>query len=161
MGTSNCARQRDVWTRDGLSSRERRLVAIACVGFACTAEPIIEQVHAALESGEFTVDEMLEVVLHFAVYCGWPKASNLEMYVRQTWARAGGARRGTDSAPPPTDRRHRARARRLGGADRSRRGRVPRREPRVGARSRLSLPARGHPQLRVRPRVAAPRPRAA
>jgi 4-carboxymuconolactone decarboxylase len=81
------AAQRAVWTRNGLGSRERRLVAIACVGFACTAEPIIEQVHAALESGEFTVDEMLEVVLHFAVYCGWPKASNLEMYVRQTWAR--------------------------------------------------------------------------
>jgi len=81
------ATQRDIWTRDGVGTRERRLVAIACVAFACTEEPIIEQVHAALATGEFTVDELLEVVLHFAVYCGWPKASNLEMYVRQTWAR--------------------------------------------------------------------------
>ena len=32
MGAATAA-QRDVWTRDGLSSRERRLVAIACVGF--------------------------------------------------------------------------------------------------------------------------------
>jgi 4-carboxymuconolactone decarboxylase len=75
-------------------------VAIACVGFACTPEPIIEQVHAALESGEFTIDELLEVVLHFAVYCGWPKASNLEMYVRQTWARVQ-EERGEDPTPLP------------------------------------------------------------
>jgi 4-carboxymuconolactone decarboxylase len=94
------AAQRDVWTRDGLRSRERRLVAITCVGFACTAEPIIEQVHAALESGEFSIDEMLEVVLHFAVYCGWPKASNLEMYVRQTWARIQ-EERGEEPTPLP------------------------------------------------------------
>ena len=79
--------QREVWSREGLERRERRLVSIACVGFACTAEPIIDEVHAALADGELTVDEMLEVVLHFAVYCGWPKASNLETYVRQTWAR--------------------------------------------------------------------------
>ena len=102
MGAATAA-QRDVWTREGLSRRERRLVAIACVGFACTPEPIIEQVHAALEGGEFTVDEMLEVVLHFAVYCGWPKASNLEMYVRQTWARCrrSGA---TNRLRSPSDR---------------------------------------------------------
>lgn len=104
MGAATAA-QRDVWIREGLGKRERRLVAIACVGFACTPEPIIEQVHAALEGGDFTVDEMLEVVLHFAVYCGWPKASNLEMYVRQTWARVQEER--GEQLPPlplrPTD----------------------------------------------------------
>ncbi len=121
MGAGSAALQREVWSREGLGSRERRLVAIACVGFAVTADPIIEQVHAALEGGELTVDELLEVVLHFAVYCGWPKASNLEMYVRQgVGAGPGGARRKTDFSPPPTDRRHRARDQRLGGARRSR-----------------------------------------
>ena len=74
--------------------------SIACVGFACTPEPIIEQVHAAFEGGELTIDEMLEVVLHFAVYCGWPKASNLEMYVRQTWARMQ-EERGEEPTPLP------------------------------------------------------------
>jgi 4-carboxymuconolactone decarboxylase len=97
---ADAARQREVWAREGLSSRERRLVAIACVGFACTAEPIVEQLHAAFEGREFTVDEMLEVVLHFAVYCGWPKASNLEMYVRQTWARIQ-EERGEEVQPLP------------------------------------------------------------
>src|SRR5437016_2157248 len=55
--TGSAELQREVWSREGLGSRERRLVAIACVGFACTAEPIIEQVHAAFEAGEFTIDE--------------------------------------------------------------------------------------------------------
>jgi 4-carboxymuconolactone decarboxylase len=89
-----------VWERDGLGRRERRLVAIACVGFAVTADPITEQVHPALAAGEFTIDEMLEVVLHFAVYCGWPKASNLEMYVRQAWARVQ-EERGEEVRPLP------------------------------------------------------------
>ena len=104
MGAATTA-QREVWSRDGLGRRERRLVSIACVGFACTPEPIIEEVHAAFEGGELTIDEMLEVVLHFAVYCGWPKASNLEMYVRQTWARIQ-EERGEEPTPlavRPTD----------------------------------------------------------
>ena len=156
MGAATAA-QRDVWTRDGLSSRERRLVTIACVGFACTPEPIIEQVHAALESGELTVDEMLEVVLHFAVYCGWPKASNLEMYVRQTWARVQEERGERADSAPRSDRPMSPSSGPDDWEARIARGEeeFARREPRAGARSRLAVPARGHPQLRVRSRVAA------
>ena len=100
MGANSAALQREVWSREGLGRRERRLVTIACVGFAVTAEPITEQVHAALESGDFTIEELLEVVLHFAVYCGWPKASNLEMYVRQGWAQIQ-QERGEEPQPLP------------------------------------------------------------
>ena len=73
------------------------------------AEPIIEQVYAALKSEDLTIEEMLEVVLHFAVYCGWPKASNLEMYVRQAWARVQ-EERGEDPQPLPMLEQRRARA---------------------------------------------------
>lgn len=76
-----------VWSRPGLGRRERRLVTITCAAFAVTPQPLIEHSYAALKTGDLTMDELLEVVLHFAVYCGWPKASNLEMYVRQSWAR--------------------------------------------------------------------------
>lgn len=89
-----------VWAREALGRRERRLVTFACVAFAVTPEPISEQAYAALKSGDFTIDEMLEVVLHFAVYCGWPKASNFEMYVRQAWARVQ-EERGEDPQPIP------------------------------------------------------------
>jgi 4-carboxymuconolactone decarboxylase len=83
-----------------LGTREQRLVAITCTAFAVTPEPIVEQVHAALKEGDLTIEEMLEVVLHFAVYCGWPKASNLEMYVRQSWARVQ-EDRGVEPEPLP------------------------------------------------------------
>src|SRR5947209_583554 len=89
-----------VWGAAGLGRRERRLVTIACVAFAVTPEPITEQVYAALKSGDLTIEEMLEVVLHFAVYCGWPKASNLEMYVRQAWVRVQ-EEQGLEPAPLP------------------------------------------------------------
>jgi 4-carboxymuconolactone decarboxylase len=91
----------EVWAGAALGRRERRLVTIACVGFAVTAQPITDQVYAAMKSGDLTVEEMLEVVLHFAVYCGWPKASNLEMYVRQAWARVQ-AESGEDPTPFPS-----------------------------------------------------------
>lgn len=101
MEADPAALRREVWSRPGLGRRERRLVAIACVGFAVTSEPITEQVHAALAEHELTIDELLEVVLHFAVYCGWPKASNLEMHVRQAWARVQ-EERGEEVRPLPT-----------------------------------------------------------
>ena len=47
------------------------------------------------------MEEMLEVVLHFAVYCGWPKASNLEMYVRQAWVRVQ-EEEGVEPTPLPS-----------------------------------------------------------
>lgn len=75
----------ELWPRPGLGRRERRLITITCTGYAVTPQPIIDHAYAALNSGEFTIQELLEVVLHFAVYCGWPKASNLEMYIRQAW----------------------------------------------------------------------------
>jgi 4-carboxymuconolactone decarboxylase len=89
-----------VWARPALGRRERRLVTIQCVAFAVTPQPIIDHVYAALKSGDVTIEEMLEVVLHFAVYCGWPKASNLEMYVRQSWVRVQ-EERGDEPAPLP------------------------------------------------------------
>ena len=44
-------------------------------------------VYAALASGDLTIEQMNEFTLHFAVYCGWPKASQLEMTVRSQWQR--------------------------------------------------------------------------
>ncbi|MHC5257702.1 carboxymuconolactone decarboxylase family protein [Streptomyces sp. UC4497] len=76
-----------VWSRPGLSRRDRRWVTLTCVAAADAPEPIEEQVHAALASGDIGLEEMLEFVLHFAVYCGWPKASHLEGAVGRQWDR--------------------------------------------------------------------------
>jgi 4-carboxymuconolactone decarboxylase len=77
----------DVWNRPGLSRRDRRLVTLTCSGAADAPAPIEANVYAALNSGDLTYEEMLEFVLHFAVYCGWPKASFLNMVVQQQQAK--------------------------------------------------------------------------
>ena len=53
-------------------------VTLTCVAAADAPEPIDEHVYAALAGGDIEREAMLEFVLHFAVYCGWPKASHLE-----------------------------------------------------------------------------------
>ncbi len=87
-----------VWSRDGLSRRDRRWVTLACVAGADSLGPIDAHVYAALNSGDITIAEMLEFVLHFAVYCGWPKGSHVEGVIRQQWARIQGER-GEGSVP--------------------------------------------------------------
>ncbi len=76
-----------IWNRPGLSVRDRRIVSIACVSAAVDGPAMDAQVYAALASGDLAVDEMKELTLHFAVYCGWPRASQLEMTVRTQWQR--------------------------------------------------------------------------
>jgi 4-carboxymuconolactone decarboxylase len=89
----------ELWPRPGISRRERRLVTLSCAAFAVTAEPLVEHSYAALKSGDLGIEELLEVVLHFAVYCGWPKASNFEMYVRQSWVKVQQERGGDPTLP--------------------------------------------------------------
>ncbi|PYE15947.1 4-carboxymuconolactone decarboxylase [Williamsia limnetica] len=90
-----------IWSRPGLSRRNRRWVTLTCVGAADSLQPIDDHVWAALSSGDITVDEMLEFVLHFAVYNGWPKASHLEGVVRRAWAKMeiAAGRKGTITPP--------------------------------------------------------------
>ncbi|MDA8043943.1 MAG: carboxymuconolactone decarboxylase family protein [Actinomycetota bacterium] len=90
----------EIWVRPGITRRERRLVTLTCAAFAVTAQPLIDHTYAALKSDDLSIEELLEVVLHFAVYCGWPKASNLEMYVRQSWAKLQQERGGDPALPP-------------------------------------------------------------
>jgi 4-carboxymuconolactone decarboxylase len=56
-------------------------------------------VYGALNSGDITITEMREAVLHFAVYAGWPKASRFNIVVDQQWATVS-AERGEESPPP-------------------------------------------------------------
>lgn len=65
-----------VWSRPGLSRRDRRWVTLTCVAAADSPAPIDDHVYGALASGDIDIEAMLEFVLHFAVYCGWPKASS-------------------------------------------------------------------------------------
>lgn len=76
-----------VWNRPELSVRDRRFVTIVCVSAAVDVPAMDAHVYAALASGDLTVDQLNEFTLHFAVYCGWPRASQLEASVRGQWQR--------------------------------------------------------------------------
>jgi 4-carboxymuconolactone decarboxylase len=76
-----------VWSRPGLSRRDRRWITLTCVAAADAPAPIDAHVYAALNSGDVELEELLEFVLQFAVYCGWPKASHVEGVIRTQWAR--------------------------------------------------------------------------
>jgi len=92
-----------VWSRPGLSRRDRRWVALTCVAAADSPEPIEQHVYAAMNSDDIGLEAMLEFVLQFAVYCGWPKASHLEGAIRRQWYRIR-EERGEDATPwPPLD----------------------------------------------------------
>jgi len=84
-----------VWARPGLSRRDRRFVTLTCVCALETVDHMNEHVYAALASDDITYDELLEFVLQFAVYCGWPRGSEAEAAVRSQFARLA-AERGVD-----------------------------------------------------------------
>ncbi len=92
-----------VWSRPGLSRRQRRLVTLACACAADAVAPINDHMYGALASSDLSRDELLEFVLHFAVYCGWPKASQAEMSLRTAFAQLCDER-GEEVQPwPPLD----------------------------------------------------------
>ena len=80
----------DLWTRPGLSVRDRRLVTLTvlmCLGH----EPTLRlHVGAAMRTGELTDAEIDELLVHVAHYGGWPPAAVASQVVRQLRAERGG-----------------------------------------------------------------------
>jgi 4-carboxymuconolactone decarboxylase len=65
----------EVWSRPGLSRKERWWITLSCVTIAAQPVPIKSHLEAALRSGDTTVAELREFARHLAVYAGWPLAS--------------------------------------------------------------------------------------
>jgi 4-carboxymuconolactone decarboxylase len=75
----------EIWTRPVLTRRERRIIALCCT--ALLSEESEAHAYAALASGDLEVEELEELVLHYAVYCGWPNGAKLDAVVRAAAAR--------------------------------------------------------------------------
>lgn len=76
----------EVWTRPGLTRKERRWISITC---ACmTGATIAMEAHfgGALRSGDMSIDELREFVVHFAAYAGHPRATAARAALDASWA---------------------------------------------------------------------------
>ncbi|MFL0809017.1 MAG: carboxymuconolactone decarboxylase family protein [Agarilytica sp.] len=63
----------NTWVRDGLPRKTRSLVTISMLAALKCSQELKGHVRGALRNG-CTVDEIREVLLHSAVYCGAPAA---------------------------------------------------------------------------------------
>lgn len=64
-----------VWSRPGLSPRDRSMVTIAVAQAAYASDQLRGHLGRALNNG-LTPDEIAEVITHVAFYAGWPTAAN-------------------------------------------------------------------------------------
>lgn len=67
----------EVWTREGLSQRDRRLLLLGAIGALGEGMTFGIQTKAALKNEELTDAQMREVLIHLAPYVGYPRAAGL------------------------------------------------------------------------------------
>lgn len=81
----------DIWSRSGLSMRDKRIMTLSVVtalGLPGLAEI---QVNAALANGEMTVDELREMAIFITHYVGFPLGSTFNTVVEKVAAKRRGA----------------------------------------------------------------------
>ncbi|MCP2339785.1 carboxymuconolactone decarboxylase family protein [Actinomadura rupiterrae] len=77
----------DIWTRPGLSLRDRRLLLVGMLAGQGLNDVLDIQIPAALESGDLTPDELREIAIFLTHYIGWPLGSKLSVQVDTLIAR--------------------------------------------------------------------------
>lgn len=77
----------DVWSREGLSDRDRRLLVIGALAGAGLDDVVGLQADATLAKGELGPDELREIVILLTHYVGWPTGAKLNTVVESAIAR--------------------------------------------------------------------------
>ena len=67
----------EVWTRPGLSQRDRRLLIMGVIAAMGERDTFGIQVRAALRNEELTPEAVREVVIQLAPYAGYPRVAGL------------------------------------------------------------------------------------
>lgn len=76
----------DIYARPGLAPRDRQLVTLGMLTALGGCEPQLKvHINAALNVG-LTKEEIVEALLHSAVYCGFPKAVNATFAAKEVFA---------------------------------------------------------------------------
>ncbi len=80
----------EIWTRPGLDHRTRRVLVIGTQIALRQWDQYRIHVRAALAEGGFTMDDVNEIVLQQAIYCGAPAALTAVNIARQVLAEVEG-----------------------------------------------------------------------
>jgi 4-carboxymuconolactone decarboxylase len=77
----------EIWNREGLSYRDRRLLLIGLLTGMGEHDVTDLQLGAALGNGELSEDELREIVIFLTHYAGWPRGAKLNNKVEEQIAR--------------------------------------------------------------------------
>jgi 4-carboxymuconolactone decarboxylase len=67
----------DVWAREGLSLRDRRLVTMGVIAALGESDVFGIQVETGLASGHLTEEQVNEMILHLTQYIGYPRVTGV------------------------------------------------------------------------------------
>ncbi|MEU3012079.1 carboxymuconolactone decarboxylase family protein [Nocardia asteroides] len=68
----------EIWSRPGLSDRDRRLLLLGALTAQGRMETAEIQIQGALHNEEFTEEQLHEIALFLCHYVGWPNGTRLE-----------------------------------------------------------------------------------
>jgi 4-carboxymuconolactone decarboxylase len=77
----------EVWSREGISTRDRRLLLVGLLVGQGMDDVVGLQLDAALRTGDLTPDELREIVIFLTHYAGWPRGAKLNSQVEELIAR--------------------------------------------------------------------------
>jgi 4-carboxymuconolactone decarboxylase len=73
----------DIWSRPGLSLRDRRLMLLGVLAAQGQDDVAEIQVDAALKNGELDAGQLREIALFLTHYVGWPLGTKLNMTIEK------------------------------------------------------------------------------
>jgi 4-carboxymuconolactone decarboxylase len=78
----------DIWSRPGLSDRDRRLLLIGMLAGQGAQDVLTIQVPAAYQTGDLDETALREIVIFLSHYAGWPVGARLNSLVEETIGKA-------------------------------------------------------------------------
>ncbi len=87
----------DIWSRPGLSDRDRRLLLIGMLAGQGAADVLGIQIPAAHSAGDLDDAALREIVVFLSHYAGWPQGARLNSIVEETIAKAARAEQEKES----------------------------------------------------------------
>ena len=78
----------DIWSRPGLSDRDRRLLLIGLLAGTGAQDVLSIQIPAAYKNGELDDEQLREIVIFLCHYAGWPNGARVNQIVEETIAKA-------------------------------------------------------------------------